>query len=76
MTRTFRVLDGVLGNSPYVAGDDYTIADIAHFGWMWRREFAHVDLAETPNIARWYEQMMARPAIIRALERVTALAQS
>lgn len=75
VARTLRVLDGVLGNSSYVAGDEYTIADIAHFGWMWRREFANVELADTPNIARWYEQMMERPAVIRALERVTALAQ-
>ncbi|MFL9880778.1 glutathione S-transferase N-terminal domain-containing protein [Herbaspirillum rhizosphaerae] len=73
--RTMRVLDGVLGSSAYVAGDEYTIADIAHFGWMWRREFANVEFTETPNIARWYERMMARPAVIRAIERVTALAE-
>jgi GST-like protein len=75
VARTLRVLDGVLANSNYAAGDEYTIADIAHFGWMWRREFANVELTETPNIARWYEQMMVRPAVLRALERVTALAQ-
>ncbi|ASU37561.1 glutathione S-transferase [Herbaspirillum sp. meg3] len=73
--RTMGVLDGVLGSSSYVAGDEYTIADIAHFGWMWRREFANVEFTDTPNIARWYEQMMARPAVIRAIERVTALAE-
>ena len=72
--RVLRVLDGVLGKSAFFAGDEYTIADIAHFGWMWRREFANVDLGDTPNIARWYEQMTARPAVIRAVERVTALA--
>lgn len=75
VARTLRVLDGVLANAHYVAGDAYSIADIAHFGWMWRREFANVDLTATPNIARWYAQMMARQAVIRALERVTALAQ-
>lgn len=75
VARTLRVLDDVLANSAYVAGDEYTIADIAHVGWMWRREFANVELADTPNIARWYAQMMARPAVIRAIERVTALAQ-
>jgi GST-like protein len=75
VARTLRVLDGVLANSNYAAGDEYTIADIAHFGWMWRREFANVELTNTPNIARWYEQMMVRPAVLRALERVTALAQ-
>lgn len=73
-SRTLRVLDGVLGKSSYVAGEEFTIADIAHFGWMWRREFANVDFADTPHIARWYEQMMARPAVMRAVERVTALA--
>ncbi|MFZ6647300.1 glutathione S-transferase family protein [Undibacterium sp. TJN25] len=73
--RTLRVLDGVLAKSRYVAGDDYTIADIAHFGWMWRREFANVELTDTPHIARWYEQMMTRPAVIRAIERVTALTE-
>lgn len=75
VARTLHVLDGVLGNSNYVAGGEYTIEDIAHFGWMWRREFANVELKDTPGIARWHEQMMAMPAVIRAFERVTALAQ-
>jgi GSH-dependent disulfide-bond oxidoreductase len=72
--RTLRVLDGLLANSPYVAGQTYSIADIAHFGWLWRREFAMIELTNTPHIARWYAQMLARPALAKALERVTALA--
>ena len=42
--RTLAVLDGILGRSEFAAGDKYTIADITHFGWLWRREFAGVDL--------------------------------
>jgi GSH-dependent disulfide-bond oxidoreductase len=41
--RTLAVLNGVLADRRFVAGDGFTIADIAHFGWLWRREFAGVD---------------------------------
>lgn len=71
--RVLAVLDGVLANSKYVAGDTYTIADIAHFGWLWRREFAGLDFATSPNVARWYEQIAARPAVMRGVERAAAL---
>ncbi len=71
--RTLSVLDGILAKRPYAAGDDYTIADIAHFGWIWRREFAYVDFSETPHVAAWFEKIMARPAVQRAIERVQAL---
>jgi GSH-dependent disulfide-bond oxidoreductase len=71
--RVLAVLDGVLAKQEYVAGDAFTIADIAHFGWLWRREFAGLDFTNTPNIARWYDVVAARPAVARAIERVTAL---
>lgn len=68
--RTLRVLDGVLAQSRFVAGEDLTIADIAHFGWLWRREFAGIDFGGTPHVQRWYQTMENRPAIVRAIERV------
>jgi GST-like protein len=71
--RVLAVLDGLLAQFEYAAGDAFTIADIAHFGWLWRREFAGVDFERTPNIARWYEQVAARPAVQKGVERVTAL---
>ncbi|BAQ45972.1 MULTISPECIES: glutathione S-transferase family protein [Methylobacterium] len=71
--RTLGVLDGVLAERPYVAGDAFTVADIAHFGWLWRREFAGVSFEATPHVARWYEAVAARPAVRRAIERVNAL---
>jgi GST-like protein len=71
--RTVSVLDGVLASQRFVAGDTFSIADIAHFGWMWRREFAGVALDDTPNVARWYAEVVARPAVQRAMTRVNAL---
>ncbi len=74
--RIVGLLDGVLARQPFVAGDELTIADIAQFGWMWRRQFAEVSLETAPNVQRWYDALEARPAFQRAIARVTALADS
>jgi len=71
--RTVAVLDAVLATRRFVAGDAFTIADIAHFGWLWRREFAGVGLEAAPNVARWYAEVEQRPAVRRAIARVEAL---
>jgi glutathione S-transferase len=73
--RIVGLLDSVLARQPYVAGDELTIADIAHFGWIWRRQFAEVSLEAAPNLQRWYDALEARPAFQRAIARVTALAE-
>jgi GST-like protein len=71
--RTLALLDSVLASRPFAAGKIYTIADIVHYGWLWRREFAGVDFSRTPNVAHWYQAVSARPAVVRAIARVTAL---
>lgn len=71
--RTAGVLDGILAHQRFVAGDDFTIADIAHFGWLWRRAFAEVEITPLPNLTRWAAEVEARPAIVRAIARVEAL---
>ena len=68
--RTLKVLDGRLAETEYLAGDDYSIADIANFGWIWRREFAGVDFDDTPHVARWYTMIESRPATARALAKL------
>ena len=73
--RVMAILDRNLAGSAFMAGDSLTIADIAHFGWLWRREFAGVDFALTPHLARWYADVEARPAFQRGIARVNALAQ-
>ena len=65
--RLYGVLDRRLALVDYVAGD-ISVADFAILGWAWRHEKHLVDLAEFPNVKRWYETMMARPATIRGFE--------
>lgn len=72
--RVSAVLDGLLAGRSFVAGDHYSIADIAHFGWYWRRAFAGVALEAYPNLSRWYADIEQRQAVQRAIARVDALA--
>ena len=66
--RLYGVLDRRLAASAYVAGDDYTIADMAIFPWLRRPERQGVDRAEYPNLQRWFEGIDARSAVRRGLE--------
>lgn len=74
--RTLALLDGGLAKHEYVAGDTYSIADIAHFGWIWRRAFAGVDLDHSPHVARWFHALSQRPGVQRAIRAVEALVPS
>ena len=65
--RLYGVLDKRLGLVDYVARE-VSIADFAILGWAWRHERRQVDLAEFPNVRRWYEAMMARPGTKRGYE--------
>jgi glutathione S-transferase len=65
--RLYRVLDGQLGNNRYLAGD-YSIADIANWGWVSRYEFSGIDVSDVPNLMRWYREIEARPAVRKGAE--------
>jgi GST-like protein len=62
--RLYAVMDGRLAGREFFA-DALSIADFAILGWAWRHPRHKVDLAEFPNVRRWYEMMMARPAVAR-----------
>jgi glutathione S-transferase len=72
--RIIALLDGLLGRQPFVAGDTLSIADIAHFGWLWRRQFAEVSVDGAPNVQRYIAALEARPAFQRGIARTMALA--
>jgi GST-like protein len=74
--RVTSLLERQLEKTPWLAGDEYTIADIAHFGWMWRREFAGVSFETLPNLSRWCAAVSARPAVIRAITKLNALIEN
>ena len=60
--------DKRLAAAQYAGGDAVSIADFAILGWAWRHERHKVDLADYPNVKRWYEAMMARPGTKRGFE--------
>lgn len=62
--RLYGVMDRRLAGREFFAGE-ISIADFAILGWAWRHERHKVDLAEFPNVKRWYEAMMARPGVQR-----------
>jgi GSH-dependent disulfide-bond oxidoreductase len=68
------LIDAHLSRHQWFAGDQYSIADIAHFGWFWRREFAGVTLDTRRNLARWFAEVEQRPAVRRGIQRTMALA--
>jgi GST-like protein len=74
--RILRLLETKLASQSFVAGEDFTIADIAHFGWMWRISFPGLTLDGRPNLSRWFETVAARPAVQQAVARVEALVET
>ena len=65
--RLYGVADRRLAEVEFFAGS-ISIADFAILGWAWRHERHQVDLADFPNVKRWYETMMARPATFRGFD--------
>ena len=65
--RLYGVLDARLDGREFLAGD-VSIADFAALPWVFRHTWQEVDLADFSNVKRWYETLMARPALARGME--------
>lgn len=63
--RLYRVLDKRLADNTYVAGNDFTIADMAIWPWASLWEGQQQSLDDKPNMARWLDLVAARPAVQR-----------
>ena len=77
--RLYGVLDKRLADRPYLAGDSYSIADIATYPWIVPYERQGQSLDDFPHLQRWFEAIRARPATIRAyalVEQVNPGAQA
>ena len=62
--RLYGVMERRLADQAYFAGE-LSIADFAILGWVWRHPRHQVDLADFPQVQRWYQALMARPAVAR-----------
>ena len=66
--RIYRELDDRLSNSKFLAGKDYTIADIATFPWIARHEWHDIGLSKFKNLMRWYKDISSREAVKRGYD--------
>jgi len=66
--RLYGVVERRLGESKFLACDEYTIADMATMPWMRFPERQGVEIDEYPNVRRWRDGIAARPAVERALK--------
>jgi GST-like protein len=66
--RLYGVLDAQLGRTgAFVAGVDYSIADMAIFPWVRTHKAQQVDLLRFPHVKRWYDALFERPAVKRGI---------
>jgi len=57
-------MEGALSGADYLAGDEYSIADIMNFGWLDRApSYMDFDLSPYPNVRDWLTRIRARPAV-------------
>jgi len=61
--RIYEELDERLYQTKFLAGNDYTIADIATFPWIARHEWHDIGLKKFSNLTRWYEEISKRDAV-------------
>ena len=66
--KIYKELDERLSLSRYLAGDNYTIADIATFPWIARHEWHDIGLKRFKNLSRWYEEISSRPAVQKGFD--------
>ena len=67
-TSIYENLDERLLNSKYLAGENYTIADIATFPWIARHDWHDIGLKNYKNLCRWYLEISERDAVIKGYD--------
>ena len=73
--RLYGVLDKRLKGSAFIVGDAYTIADMAAYPWIVPHERQGQNLADFPDLKRWFGAIAARPATVRAYKKGEPLRQ-
>ena len=70
--RLYGVMNRKLAKTKYIAGDAYTIADIAIFPWLRSWKNQGIDWADFPHLKGWFDEIAARPAVMRGVEVLAA----
>jgi GST-like protein len=66
--RIYKELDERLMVSKFLAGKEYTIADIATFPWIARHEWHDIGLKKFEGLTRWYQEISKREAVIKGYD--------
>ena len=66
--RLCRVLDKRLSDAEFLAGDEYSMADIITFPWIRNPERRGIDMSVLPHLKRWHDSVAARPAVQRGVQ--------
>ena len=61
--RIYSEVDEVLSKTKFLAGDEYTIADMATFPWFARHEWHDIGIQNFKNLSRWYEEISKRDGV-------------
>ncbi|WP_054179300.1 GSH-dependent disulfide bond oxidoreductase [Trabulsiella odontotermitis] len=70
--RLYNVLNKRLETSPWMGGEEYSIADIACWPWVNAHVRQRIDLENFPAVKNWFERIRTRPATVRALQKAQA----
>jgi len=68
--RLYGVLDRRLADRTFVAGEEYSIADMAIYPWIVSHKWQSQKLEDFPHVERWFNHIKQRPATVRAYELV------
>lgn len=71
--RLYGVMDKRLSANEFLGGADYSIADMASYPWVVPHERQQQNLDDFPSLKRWFQAIKARPAVIRAYEKGSAV---
>tara|TARA_B100000963_G_scaffold361012_1_gene394370 strand:- start:1008 stop:1634 length:627 start_codon:yes stop_codon:yes gene_type:complete len=66
--RIYKELDERLSSENYLAGQEYTIADIATFPWIARHDWHDIGLKKFKSLSRWYKEISTREAVIKGYD--------
>ena len=66
--RIYKELDERLSKSSFLAGEEYSIADIATFPWIARHDWHDIGLKNFKGLSRWYEEISSRDAVQRGYD--------